>query len=1007
MIKITNLNKVYKSKKKSECHAIKDISLTLPDSGLVFVLGKSGSGKSTLLNLIGGLDNMTSGEIEVNGNSLSNFKENDFCDYRNTHVGFIFQDYHLIDDVTIYENIALSLNLHAEDDREKVLEALKLVDLEGYEERFPQELSGGEQQRIAIARAIVKEPKVILADEPTGNLDSNTAKSIVELLKKLSKKCLILIVSHNVTDAHSYGDRVIELANGKIISDKTRNPEFLDEVILKNNSLIYPSGLHLSDSDIDLINNHRDINILKKSDKFYKTEESIEKVNKIEIESKKLSFVNTLKLSRSFLKSKVLSIILSAFMVSMIMVILALSETIVKFDAGKIIEDEMNKTKQNSILMNKVLNDQHLAELGTKYPVVIDENDIQKFYDAGYKGKIYPVYSSTLQVVNSGIGHGFSSSVFKGAYMMETFGTLIIDEDFLNRKFPNFEYAVKKDNFVDCGIIITDYVADSILSLNSKYLKKSYNDLLGEYFIAAHDKPRHYINGIIDTKYKERYQELFDFLRQNPRVAINTLYNRSDFNSFISEVYETLGYCFSLNQNFISDYKNTQLSSYPAHYKLVINDLLELNTSSSSYIIDGSLTATLKNANNFLANDWVYTTDIPQIPEGAKYIRVAYNSALDDSYGIVNEITNKDCGVLKFSNGVEVDEKAMKANLKDDVGCFISKYDNSIVELNRGAGRSMVSDFVEIPEGAQITEIIAITIIDTPFYAFYDENKKLIEAKIASYTDYFEELESTVIMSIQKYNELFGTDYNNSNLDKFIPHKVKLAHYDRNDLHNENPLFETEVTIGGLRSTGITFLASNDIYQLFKKDAIRVYSLYFDGKEGLSTILDEANKLNYEHQSYAIEGIHTMTKAVTVFVPIFELVLVFLCVAIVFILLNFSSKMIKDKMHEIGILKALGMKNSSLLVIFGLQVALIAISTCIMATIGYLVFIDLANDVLIESLKRLAPSRIVIDLDFLTFKPLIALINCVLTFGLAIVSLVVPMFKIKAIKPVKIIKAKE
>ena len=133
MIKITNLNKVYKSKKKSECHAIKDISLTLPDSGLVFVLGKSGSGKSTLLNLIGGLDNMTSGEIEVNGNSLSNFKENDFCDYRNTHVGFIFQDYHLIDDVTIYENIALSLNLHAEDDREKVLEALKLVDLEGYE----------------------------------------------------------------------------------------------------------------------------------------------------------------------------------------------------------------------------------------------------------------------------------------------------------------------------------------------------------------------------------------------------------------------------------------------------------------------------------------------------------------------------------------------------------------------------------------------------------------------------------------------------------------------------------------------------------------------------------------------------------------------------------------------------------------------------------------------------------------------------------------------------------
>jgi ABC-type antimicrobial peptide transport system permease subunit len=123
--------------------------------------------------------------------------------------------------------------------------------------------------------------------------------------------------------------------------------------------------------------------------------------------------------------------------------------------------------------------------------------------------------------------------------------------------------------------------------------------------------------------------------------------------------------------------------------------------------------------------------------------------------------------------------------------------------------------------------------------------------------------------------------------------------------------------------------------------------------------------------------------------------------------MNFSSKMINDKMHEIGILKALGTKNNSIGIVFGLQVVLIAILTCVLATLGYYFFIDFANDVLIESLKRLAPSSVVLDLDFLTFKPTVALVNCVLVFALSLVSLIIPMIKIKAIKPVKIIKAKE
>ena len=190
MIKITSLNKVYRSKKHKRCYALNNVNLTLPDAGLVFVLGKSGSGKSTLLNLIGGLDKITSGTIEVDGNDISHLSERKMCNYRNSHVGFIFQDYHLIEELTVYDNIFLSLNLRRMKDQHRVSMALARVGLAGYENRYPSELSGGERQRVAIARAIVKEPRIILADEPTGNLDTQTATSIIELLRELSQDLL-------------------------------------------------------------------------------------------------------------------------------------------------------------------------------------------------------------------------------------------------------------------------------------------------------------------------------------------------------------------------------------------------------------------------------------------------------------------------------------------------------------------------------------------------------------------------------------------------------------------------------------------------------------------------------------------------------------------------------------------------------------------------------------------------------------------------------------------------
>lgn len=224
MISICNLRKIYKSNKAMPVTALRSVSLTLADTGLVFILGKSGSGKSTLLHILGGLDTPTSGEVVVDGKPMRGFKERELDDYRNAYVGFVFQEYNLLERESVGKNVALALELQGgQEDRAKIENVLRQVDLaEGGQtlyERSVRELSGGQRQRVAIARALVKDPKVILADEPTGALDSKTGKQLYELLKALSKERLVVVVTHDEASAKTYGDRIIELADGEVVSD--------------------------------------------------------------------------------------------------------------------------------------------------------------------------------------------------------------------------------------------------------------------------------------------------------------------------------------------------------------------------------------------------------------------------------------------------------------------------------------------------------------------------------------------------------------------------------------------------------------------------------------------------------------------------------------------------------------------------------------------------------------------------------------------------------------------
>ena len=229
-MKINSISKIYKAKNAEPVIALNDVSFELPNKGMVFILGKSGSGKSTLLNAISGLTKVDKGSIEVDNKDITKLSENELCKYRNTLCGFIFQEYNLIPELNVSENIKLALQLQGEKNvDEKVQEVLKLVELTNYEKRKVTELSGGQKQRVAIARAIIKNPKIIFADEPTGALDEQTGRSILELLKKLSKDRLVIIVTHDKGFAKEYKDRIIELKDGKIINDDGTTNKAQDE----------------------------------------------------------------------------------------------------------------------------------------------------------------------------------------------------------------------------------------------------------------------------------------------------------------------------------------------------------------------------------------------------------------------------------------------------------------------------------------------------------------------------------------------------------------------------------------------------------------------------------------------------------------------------------------------------------------------------------------------------------------------------------------------------------
>ena len=221
MLELKNVTKEYPAG-DGKVEALRGIDLQFRSSEFVSILGPSGCGKTTMLNIIGGLDQYTSGDLVINGRSTKHFKDRDWDSYRNHSVGFVFQSYNLIPHQTVLQNVELALTLSGvtkHERRKRAKEALEKVGLGDQLKKRPSEMSGGQMQRVAIARAIVNNPDIVLADEPTGALDTETSVQVMEILKEISKDRLVIMVTHNPDLAKEYSTRIIRMLDGKLIDD--------------------------------------------------------------------------------------------------------------------------------------------------------------------------------------------------------------------------------------------------------------------------------------------------------------------------------------------------------------------------------------------------------------------------------------------------------------------------------------------------------------------------------------------------------------------------------------------------------------------------------------------------------------------------------------------------------------------------------------------------------------------------------------------------------------------
>ncbi len=601
MLELISIKKKYITK-AGDTQALDDVSLRFEETGLVFITGKSGSGKTTLLNVIGGLDGFDSGEIRLNGKSFAHFTDVDFDSYRNTFVGFVFQEYNLLPEYSVQKNVDIALELQGKNaDAEYIKQLFESVEIEGLENRKPNQLSGGQKQRVAIVRALIKNPQIILADELTGALDSTTGEQVIQILKKLSKEKLVIVVSHDLELAERYADRMIKIADGKIVEDITLNEAELQGNLYQtegNLTVKQPSVLTHEENEILLraikenqkITFTDKITVRERADTVEPEQKPAQDVNLI---NSKMKLGSAMSLGVKSLWTKPLRLIITVLLSVVAFAVFGLFDAIASYNNAKVITSLLREGAYDALPVYATYNDEYYDNTQLK----ISQSQIQDLTETtGYTFRgVYDLIDTDVVRSNSD-RKGFNASVeidelpvetstkpngwayytrslngivvFDGAEVvkqkLDGQTVNVIDPQGFNYKilygeYPTYPAFIENDDGTTTEVLqiaISSYVADSIRFWSKS--NETYADFIGRTIKLGENT--YTITAIVDCgKIPEKYNALKNNVETTLKQDFTTyLYSSCYLNVFApTGLVERLRANNDRTVNYYADYKNT------------------------------------------------------------------------------------------------------------------------------------------------------------------------------------------------------------------------------------------------------------------------------------------------------------------------------------------------------------------------------------------------------------------------------------------------------------------
>ena len=912
MLEIRNLTKTYKTKNNVITKALDNVSIKFPDTGMVFLLGKSGSGKSTLLNLCGGLDSADSGEIIIKGRSSKTFTNSDFDSYRNTYVGFVFQEYNILNEFSVEDNIALALELQGRPkDKNKIKKILQDVELEEFANRKPNTLSGGQKQRIAIARALVKEPEIIMADEPSGALDSNTGKQVLETLKKLSKNKLVIVVSHDQEFAEFYGDRIIELKDGKVIVDKTKTYSKICNVgnltIIDSNTISIKQGQLLNEKDLKEINNFlmnskNEIIISNQQNDLKKFKE----VSKINDSNIKESFINTdestiknkeySKEDAKFITSKLpwhhaFKIGVSSMHIKPIRLTFTISLSMVAFILLGIVSTMTFYNKGSVAIKN-------LSNLNEPYLMI----------SKGYNSTYYIFDDSGIENIRSTTFSNDDVLSIQDEYDNETIPFFNFQKDYpLSHSYykQNISYS-NLPNYFDGSFYLNEIIGFAYVDGNNSLRK---NIVAGHY-------PNNDNEIMISTYAYETFKQ----------EGLSYAENRISINSYEDLIGQKVSFNVSTNKEFtisgiydvltekLFDKKYNKIKNIKTNYEEIENlDLISLWEKE----IENNIYTLI------LVNDTFYQNNLDNFIDLNLY-SVIYSPY---SYGYDNfDIEKSNNQDLTLS--CEADYVTYK-DYRDLYNLLGEKIDNNVKE----------DIFLSVP--------LMSTLIRNYFDSLgkennlYQEFNESIDNRLSIFENGIDDNLKTLSKNerIEYYKDVYNFLNNNNLIAKiFNDYSMNLGIYydEMEDKFNVAGFVFEDRPIFFLDKKFVNYISDNDSldtkYQINYEGYINGIFIKDLSKFDISSIVNKSMKTNEDDSvlvinSYIIEAIDVLDELVNICWKIFLVLGIILALFSTLLLSNFISISIANKQKEIGILRAVGARGADVFKIF-ISESLVIVSIC-------------------------------------------------------------------------------